>query len=136
MQGLRVDFLLPDIHEGRALTGAVEAKEVLETPCELFPAALIALKLGPEATLIFEWGCVFHIESTAHAAMDATGTADFFGGAFLGNYLRSRDVEVAGRRAVLVAGWVVACFGTRAPVDGELRRRLETYGPLIPPSKG
>jgi ribokinase len=128
MQELSVDFLLPNLDEGRALTGAVEAEEVLEALCELFPGMVILLKLGPEGALIFESGRVVRVEATADAAIDATGAGDSFGGAFLGHYLRSRDAEAAGKLAVEVAGWVVARFGARGPVDADLEQRLRRYG--------
>ncbi|PZA07000.1 MULTISPECIES: carbohydrate kinase family protein [unclassified Meiothermus] len=123
-----INFLFPNLEEGRALTGATEPDEVLETLVELYPEATVALKLGPKGALIAEKGRVIHLEATADVAVDATGAGDAFGGAFLGHYLRSRDAQAAGRLAVQVAGWVVTRFGARGRADDELKQRLRVYG--------
>lgn len=128
LRELSVDFLLPNLDEGRALTGAAEPDEVLEALVELYPDVTILLKLGPEGALIAAKGQVIRLEATPDVAVDATGAGDAFGGAFLGHYLRSQDAQAAGKLAVQVAGWVVARFGARGPVDADLEQRLRHYG--------
>lgn len=129
---LPIDFLFPNLEEGRALTGATDPDEVLEALVELYPDATVSLKLGPKGALIAEKGRIIRLEATADVAVDATGAGDAFGGAFLGHYLRSRDVEAAGKLAVQVAGWVVARFGARGRVDADLEQRLRVHGGFTP----
>ncbi|RDI95060.1 sugar kinase [Meiothermus sp. QL-1] len=132
-QELRLDFVFPNLEEGQALTGARKPEEVLFALQELYPGAMILLKLAAEGALILHRGRLIPLQATQDRAVDATGAGDSFGGAFLGHYLRSKDPLAAGRLAVQVAGWVIARFGARPPVDGELQSRLERFAFQCPP---
>ena len=127
-RNLSLDFIFPNLDEGQALTGARKPTDVLEALQRLYPEAMILLKLGPEGAMILNGGEVTRLEATTDKAVDATGAGDSFGGAFLGHYLRSRDVRSAGNLAVQVAGWVISRFGARPPADEDLQQRLRRFG--------
>lgn len=124
---LRFDVLLPNLDEGRALTGATTPSEVLESLRERYPSAMIALKLDRDGAMIATDDEVIEVPATDDDAIDATGAGDAFGGAFLGHYLRSGDPLAAARCGVQVAGWVVSRYGARPPRDAELSRRLAEF---------
>lgn len=122
---LSLDFIFPNFDEGQALTGAQKPLEVLEAMQTLYPEAMILLKMAADGALILDKGKVIELEATKDPPIDATGAGDSFGGAFLGHYLRSGDAKAAGELAVQVAGWVIGRFGARAPMDADLRARIE-----------
>ena len=125
---MSVDYLFPNLEEGRAMTGAKQPSEVLEALLELYPNTMIVLKLDKNGALIAEHGKSFQVEATHDVAVDATGAGDAFCGAFLGHYLRSKNAKAAAELAAQVSGWVVSRFGARAASDAELERRLLMYG--------
>ncbi|MDW8481694.1 MAG: sugar kinase [Meiothermus sp.] len=131
-RGLQPDFVFPNLEEGQALTGARRPEEVLESLRGLYPEAMLLLKLAARGALILDGERLIRLEATQDQPVDATGAGDSFCGAFLGHYLRSRDPLAAGQLAVQVAGWVIARFGARPPVDAELRGRLKHYGYRVP----
>ncbi len=125
---LSVDMLFPNIDEGRALTGAEEPTDILDGLRELYPEALIVLKLDKHGALIAENGRSFQVAATTDNLIDATGAGDAFCGAFLGHYLRSGNAEAGAQLAVQVAGWVIGRFGARAAMDEEIRARIAKHG--------
>lgn len=126
---LRFDVLLPNLEEGRALTGAERPRDVLEALREQHPQAMVALKLDRDGAVVARGNDVLEVRATHDEAVDATGAGDAFGGAFLAHYLRSRDPLAAARCGVQVAGWVVSRFGARPARDAELERRLREFAP-------
>jgi ribokinase len=127
-RNLSLDFIFPNLDEGQALTGAKKPEEILEALQHLYPEAMVLLKLGPDGALVLNKGEVTTLIATQDKAVDATGAGDSFGGAFLGHYLRSKNVLAAGKLAVQVAGWVISHFGARPPVDQDLRGRILEFG--------
>ncbi len=125
---MSVDFLFPNLEEGRAMTGAKTPTEVLEALQDLYPQTMIVLKLDKNGALIAEGHNSFQVAATNDTAIDATGAGDAFCGAFLGHYLQSKNALAAAELAAQVAGWVVSRFGARAVKDSELERRLLQYG--------
>jgi ribokinase len=125
---MSVDFLFPNLEEGRAMTGAKTPTEVLEALQDLYPKTMIVLKLDKNGALIAEGNNSFQVAATNDTAIDATGAGDAFCGAFLGHYLQSKNALAAAELAAQVAGWVVSRFGARAVKDSELERRLLQYG--------
>jgi ribokinase len=125
---MSVDYLFPNLEEGRALTGAKQPSDVLEGLLEFYPKTMIVLKLDKNGALIAEGGKSFQVEATNDGVVDATGAGDAFCGAFLGHYLRSNNAPAAAELAAQVSGWVVSKFGARAAIDAELERRLRQFG--------
>ncbi|RIH89759.1 2-dehydro-3-deoxygluconokinase [Meiothermus luteus] len=131
-RGLSPDFVLPNLDEGQALTGARHPEDVLEALRGLYPKAMVLLKLADKGALILDGERLIRLEATQDQPVDATGAGDSFCGAFLGHYLRSYDPLAAGQLAVQVAGWVIARFGARPPADTELQERIARYGYRAP----
>ncbi len=127
-RNLHIDFLFPNHEEGRALTGAKHPHQILEALQELYPKAMILLKLDLEGVMILDGDEIIEISATKDTAVDATGAGDAFCGAFMGHYLRSRDPHAAGKLAVQVAGWVISRYGARAPMDDEIHARIKKFG--------
>jgi len=127
-RGLSPDFVFPNLEEGQALIGVREPMEVLEVLQELYPKAMILLKLAAEGALILDRGSLIELPATQDRPVDATGAGDSFSGAFLGHYLRFKDVRAAGQLAVQVAGWVIGRFGARPPMDAEVKQRIRRFG--------
>jgi ribokinase len=125
---LPVDFLLPNIDEGRALTRETKPERVHEALRDLYPGAMVVLKLDRDGVLLNDGDRLIEVAATTDNAVDATGAGDAFGGSFLGHYLRSRDARAAAELAVQVAGWVVGRFGARALPDDDLRARIQRWG--------
>jgi sugar/nucleoside kinase (ribokinase family) len=65
-----------------------------------------------------------HHPTAPAAAVDTTGAGDAFNAAFLASHRRGGDLAEAARFANAVAGWVVARFGARPPIDDALRAIL------------
>jgi len=76
------DIVLPNLDEGRTLTGQEEPEAIAAALSAIFP--LIALTLGPRGALIAEGGSTVLVPTTPSAAMvDATGAGDAFAAGFL-----------------------------------------------------
>ncbi|HWG84637.1 MAG TPA: PfkB family carbohydrate kinase [Deinococcales bacterium] len=90
---LPVDFLFPNIDEGKALTRESKPERIHEVLRELYPGAMVLLKLDREGVLLNDGDDLLLVPASDDAAVDATGAGDSFGGAFLGHYLRSRDAH-------------------------------------------
>ncbi len=125
---LSVDFIFPNLEEGRAMTGAKTPAEVLEALQDIYPQTMIILKLDKDGALVAEGNKSFQVAATNDTAVDATGAGDAFCGAFLGHYLRSKNARAAAELAAQIAGWVVSRFGARAATDAALEQRLTEYG--------
>lgn len=127
------DLLLPNADEARALSGEREPEPMLAWLRSRFPNAEVALKLDARGAMLGLRDAVpVPIPATRDVAIDATGAGDAFGGAYLGHLLRFGDPVAAARCAVDVSGWVIGRFGARAPVDDDLRARLERHGVVTP----
>ena len=130
--GLPVDVLFPNRDEGEALTGERDPRAMARELRQMYPGAVIALKLDRDGCFIAADGHERHYPSTDAKAVDTTGAGDAFDGAFLASYLRDaslaahdeRALDAAARLANQVAGWVAARDGARPAPDDELRAIL------------
>jgi sugar/nucleoside kinase (ribokinase family) len=112
-----VDILVPNLDEGRALTGLHDSDDVLEALVERF--ALVALTLGRDGVALgTHEGDRLSAPSRATDAVDTTGAGDAFCAAFLAALLREprRDHEVLSRalsRGLDAAALAVSGVGAR-----------------------
>lgn len=125
---LGVDLFLPNFEEGEVLTGLSEAEAMAKRLAELYPGALIMLKLDAEGALVLERGELTRVPPATNRLLDATGAGDAFAGAFLAHYLRSQDAPEAARFATRVAAWVIEHLGARPQPDAYVRQLLEQPG--------
>jgi ribokinase len=122
---LPIDIIFPNRDEGRALTGEREPQAIARALHQRYPGATVALKLDREGCFVLDDGHAQHYPTSGDPALDATGGGDAFDAAFLARYARDRDLAAAARFANAVAGWVVARYGARPPVDEALAAILE-----------
>lgn len=124
-QDLGIDILLPNKEEGSMLTGGLtEPAEIAAALAELYPKALIMLKLDADGALVWEDGRGTHIPAGSNNLVDATGAGDSFAGGFLAHYLDSRDAVAAARFATTISAWVIEHLGARPEPDAKLRAAL------------
>ncbi|MDP2293193.1 MAG: carbohydrate kinase family protein [Actinomycetota bacterium] len=124
-QDLGIDILLPNKEEGGMLTGGLtEPTEIAVALAELYPKALIMLKLDADGALVWEDGHGTHIPAGSNNLVDATGAGDSFAGGFLAHYLDSRDAVAAARFATTISAWVIEHLGARPEPDAKLRAAL------------
>jgi len=118
---LGLTIIFPNYDEGRVLTGEREPERIAQRLGELYPGAIIALKLDAKGALLGSQGRYDYIPPTPDRAKDATGAGDAFAGAFLARWLSGDEVLAAGEFAVVVSGWVVAHRGARPHLDERMR---------------
>lgn len=124
-QDLGIDILLPNKEEGSVLTGGLtEPTEIAAALAELYPGALIMLKLDADGALVWRNGEGTHIPAGTNNLVDATGAGDSFAGGFLAHYLDSGDAVAAARYATRISAWVIERLGARPEPDARLRVAL------------
>ena len=132
-QQLGVDILFPNAQEAAVLSGVPldsmrengAPERVAARLAELYPGALIALKLDADGALVLPPSAEpERIGSNVNRLLDATGAGDAFAGAFLSRHLRGAPAAAAARFAVGVSEWVIQHVGARPPLDEEMRRYL------------
>jgi sugar/nucleoside kinase (ribokinase family) len=111
------DIIVPNLDEGRALTGLHDADDVLEALVQRFP--LVALTLGRDGVALGTHdGDRLSAPSRATAAVDTTGAGDAFCASFLAVLLREprRDRDLLTRalaRGLDAAALAVSSVGAR-----------------------
>jgi ribokinase len=124
-QDLGIDILLPNKEEGGMLTGGLtEPPEIAAALAELYPNALIMLKLDADGALVWQEGTGTHIPAGSNNLVDATGAGDSFAGGFLAHYLEHGDAVAAARFATTISAWVIEHLGARPEPDAKLRAAL------------
>ncbi len=119
--GLEPAVIFPNYDEGRVLTGAREPEVMARRLSELYPGAVVALKLDAKGALVGSGERFAYLPPTPDQASDATGAGDAFAGAFLARWTRGYAPDEAARFAVVVSGWVVARRGARPPLDARMK---------------
>ncbi len=107
---------LPNLDEGRVLSGRTEPDDVLASLAEHYP--VVALKLGSGGVLVGEGGHVELVPAVSSSAVDPTGAGDAFCAGFLNLWLDGRSAIDAARAGSLLAARAVATYGGRPPVGG------------------
>ncbi|MCB0992001.1 MAG: sugar kinase [Acidimicrobiales bacterium] len=120
---LGIDIFLPNKEEGAVLTGESEPTAIAARLDDLYPSALIILKLDADGALVYQNGEAAHIPPATNNLVDATGAGDSFAGAFLARYLEGRPAVDAAAYATKVAAWVIEHTGARPDID----RRLASF---------
>ena len=124
-QDLGIDIFLPNKEEGSMLTGGLtEPEDIAASLADLFPKALIMLKLDADGALVWEKGIGTHIPAGTNNLLDATGAGDSFAGCFLAHYLEHGDAVAAARFATTIAAWTIEHLGARPAPDATLRAVL------------
>lgn len=121
---LGVDILLPNKEEGAVLTGLTEPADIAARLAELYPGALVILKLDADGALVRVGDEIHTIPAATNNLVDATGAGDSFAGSFLARYLATGSAVDAARFATNVAAWVIERLGARPAPDPRLRSLL------------
>ena len=119
------DIALPGLEDARLLTGLVDPEQIVAFYHKL-GASIVALTLGAHGVLVSNSKKMQLIGPIAVQAIDATGAGDCFNGAFLAEYLASRDVFGAAQYANVAAGLSTQSYGaiTAIPNRSEIEQRL------------
>lgn len=104
------DLALPGLEDARVLTGLSDPENIVRHYIEL-GAGIVALTLGADGALVGTAEQVVAIPAPPARLVDATGAGDCFDGAFLAEWLRTRDPFAAGRYAVVAAALSVQGYG-------------------------
>ncbi len=115
-----IDIFLPNKEEGAMLTGETEPAAIARKLDQLYPSALVILKLDADGALVYRNDEVAHIPPATNNLVDATGAGDSFAGAFLARYLVGVDAVEAATYATKVAAWVIEHTGARPEIDSRL----------------
>ena len=121
-------ILLPNLDEGRALTGETDPERVLSALASRFP--VVALKLGADGALLAAGEARVRLASERVQAVDTTGAGDAWAAAFLSSLLRQAwqgpgvfprpteaQLRAAGEAGNRLAAWVVRQHGARPRGD-------------------
>lgn len=117
---LGVDILLPNQQEAAVLTGLEEPVEMAARLTEIYPGALVIIKLDADGAYVHGADGGVRIPPATNNLVDATGAGDSFAGGFLAHYLRSGDEVAAARYATLISAWVIEHLGARPLPDARL----------------
>jgi len=121
---LGIDVFLPNYQEGQVLTGKDDPLDIATALTDIYPGALIILKLDADGALVFTDGDAVVIPAATNNLVDATGAGDSFAGAFLARWLQGTDPLTAARFAVEVSAWVIEHLGARPDPDARLAHLL------------
>lgn len=124
---LAFDIVLPNKEEGQVLTGCTDPEDMARHLTEVFPGALIVLKLDADGALVLQDGTTTHVPPATNNLVDATGAGDSFAGAFLASHLHGGTALEAAQFATRVSAWVIEHIGARPSPDARLRRVLAEY---------
>jgi len=109
---------LPNLDEGRALSGRTETADVLTFLGEHYP--VVALKLGSGGVLVGEGDHIDYIRPASSTVVDPTGAGDAFCAGFLASWLGGQSAGDAARAGSLLAARAVSLYGGR-PLGGSGR---------------
>ncbi|MEO3868790.1 sugar kinase [Nonomuraea sp. B12E4] len=109
------DVVLPNLEEGRLLTGLDEPREVLAAFARRGPS-IVVLKMGADGVLLGTGGQVTHVPAHPVTAVDATGAGDTFDGAFAARLLDGDSPLQAAGYAVVAAALTTTGPGAVGPI--------------------
>ena len=104
--------LLPNLDEGRALTGFEEPSEVADALGRQFP--LVAMTMGDAGVIVAERGKPqARVDAVRAERVDPTGAGDAFSAGFLAEWVHGGDAVAAAEAGVVVAAEAVTAVGAR-----------------------
>ncbi|MFE7328077.1 sugar kinase [Streptomyces sp. NPDC057565] len=137
MRGVELcDIALPNLTEGRALTGEDDPKAVLDAFVRRGPATVV-LKMGAEGALLAHEGTVTRIAPHPVRQVDPTGAGDTFDGAFAARLLDGTSVPEAARYAAVAAALTTTGPGAVTPIPHRdaVEALLDGGRPPVRPSR-
>lgn len=110
-----IDIALPGLDDAKLLVGTEDPDTIADRYLG-FGARVVALKLGRLGCLVATAEHRVRLAPLRVEAVDATGAGDTFDGAFLAEYLKSRDPFAAGRYANAAAALSTRGYGAIGPM--------------------
>lgn len=110
-----VDIVLPNLEEGRLLTGYEDPKAITQALLDL-GAPLVVLKMGGSGSIVATQDEYTAIPPVATRAKDPTGAGDTFDAAFAVAIVEGRSNAEAALFASAAAGQVVQALGAVTPI--------------------
>ena len=105
------DLLLPNLLEGRCLTGLEEPDAVASSLAERFPA--VVLTLGAEGAVLAADGATSRVAAAPADVLDTTGAGDAFCAGFLSVWTDVRDSAAALSAGATAAAQAITVLGAR-----------------------
>ena len=106
-----VDILLPNLEEGRLLSGEDRPELITGFLAERFE--VVALTMGPDGCAVQSGNDYVRLEATAADVVDATGAGDAFAAAFLEKLMKTADLTTAANAGVRLGAIAVTLSGGR-----------------------
>lgn len=106
-----VDILLPNLEEGRLLSGEDRPEVITAFLAERFET--VALTMGAEGCAVRRGDNYFELPAPAADVVDPTGAGDAFAAAFLKELVASDDLEKAAKAAIRMGAIAVTVAGGR-----------------------
>ncbi|HEX6151292.1 sugar kinase [Nocardioides sp.] len=105
------DVLLPNLLEGRFLTGLSEPDDVAAALAERFPA--VVLTLGAEGALLASAGSSTRVRAEPAVVVDTTGAGDAFAAGFLSVWTSEADPAAALAAGARASAQAISVLGAR-----------------------
>jgi 2-dehydro-3-deoxygluconokinase len=118
------DIALPGLDDAQQLTGLSSPEDICDFYLEL-GASVVALTLGKDGTMVAVKGERRLIPAKVVKAVDATGAGDTFDGAFLAEWLTTRDPFASAAYANAAAALSTQGYGAVAPIPH--RKAVEAF---------
>lgn len=105
-------ILLPNLDEGRVLTGLDDPEAIAVALAERF--VTVVLTLAAEGVVVVDAGAApVRVPAVATTLLDPTGAGDSFSAGFLAEWVESGDAVAAARAGARVSARAVAIIGAR-----------------------
>lgn len=109
------DILKTSIEDARQLTGLDDPDKIADFYLSVGPT-IVLMTLGQDGAIVATKAKRERIAPRAAKLVDATGAGDMFAGAFLAEYLQTKDPFAAGRYANVAAALSTEGYGAVAPM--------------------
>ncbi|MGW3247472.1 sugar kinase [Streptomyces sp. NPDC001070] len=123
------DIALPNIEEGRMLTGKESPEAVLGALRARGPKVIV-LKMGADGALVADGGDVTRIPAHRVTPVDASGAGDTFDGAFAARLVEGASAVEAARYAAVAAALTTTGHGAVRPIP----HRVDVLSQLASPA--
>jgi len=125
----QLEFVFPNEHEARALTGCKSARRALEKLATMVRVPVITL--GDGGAILLANGKAHSQPALAQTLVDATGAGDAFNGGFLHAFLRGWDWDDCLRAGNICGGMAVSAPGGSQglPTQAQFHQQLQVMRP-------
>lgn len=106
-----VDILLPNLEEGRILSGEDRSELIVDFLAARF--GIVALTMGKDGVVVGDSKSQFTLQALGAEVVDPTGAGDAFAAAFLKSYLTESNLELAARSGAKLGAIAVTLAGGR-----------------------